>query len=203
MIVDYSQNGESIVLDELFSKLKIKRGRLVDIGAGDGQYLSNTNYFYQKGWTGMNIDADSKGSEFVLQKFITSENVMDAIAYWANVGFDLLSIDIDGNDYWILDEILSHVKPPVIIFEVNSQLPVDKSWVMPYDPDHRWDGSWFYGMSYLAGEKLCNKHGYKIYSVVNRTNIIAVRHDQKVEPLPYTFGETWSHPENNKQFQTI
>src|SRR6185295_13081816 len=166
----------------------------VDIGAGDGYHLSNTAYFRQLNWAGLAIDADNKGSEWVLKAFITKENIAELLKWYILHGFDLLSIDIDGNDYWVLDEILTHVKPKVICFEINSEIPLGKGLVMPYDPNHKWDGTNAFGMSYTAGFLLCAKHRYQIYDIVNSTNIIAVRSDIPILRNNYEYHQTKSHP---------
>jgi hypothetical protein len=58
----------------------------------------------------------------------------------------VLSIDIDGNDYWIW-EAINCVKARVVVIEYNAKFPPDFEWVMPYNPDHIWDGSDNYGAS--------------------------------------------------------
>ena len=79
-------------------------------------------------------------------------------------------------------------------------MPLDECWVLPYNRDHFWDGTWYYGMSYLAAVKLCRDNGYRIYDVVNNTNVIAIRDDYYFKPIQYSFGMTWSHPETNRKF---
>lgn len=200
---DYSQHGESTVLANLFEQLNIYTGVFVDIGAGDGYHLSNTRYFLNAGWKGVMIDADNKGNMEVHQAFVNLDNVLSLLR-GVPEEFDLLSIDIDGNDFWILQKIItSAFKPKVIICEVNSQLPLYKSIAMSYDENYCWDGSHCYGMSYLAACKLLHENGYTIYDVVHNTNIIAVQQEYRFSPKLYSFGLTFSHPEINTNFITI
>lgn len=196
---DHSQNGESLILEKVLNEIGITDPVCLDIGAGDGYHQSNTRYFKDKGCRVRMVDVDTKGTEGIISEKVNLVNCHRHIIENPN----LLSIDIDGNDFWILREMLRCNKPDVICFEVNSQLPIDKCWVMPYKEDHVWDGTWFYGMSYLAGCKLCRDHGYTIYTVVNNTNIIAVRNDHKIKPQLYSFGLTWSHPEDDRKFLEI
>lgn len=197
---DYSQNGESLILERVLNAIGILSPVCLDIGAGDGYHLSNTRYFKDKGCNVKMVDVDTKGAEGIVSQYV---NIINCSRLITVTDPNLLSIDIDGNDYWILDEMLRYNKPDVICFEVNSQLPLHKSWVMPYNKSHVWYGTWYYGMSYLAGAKLCEKHGYTIYTVVNNTNIIAVRNDHKIKPELYSFGLTWSHPEDDRQFLEV
>jgi len=184
-MTDYSQNGESKVLKELFDKMGINRGSYIDIGAGDGYKLSNTAYFRQSGWVGSEYDADPRGSKFVKEMKVTVENV-NTICNHCN----LLSIDIDGNDYWVLREVLKNIHPDVIIFEVNSQLPLHKQIAMPYNADHEWDGTNYFGMSYLAGFKICEDFSYQVYCIVNRSNIIAISKSYDIQPLSIKIQKT-------------
>lgn len=191
---DYSQNGESLILEKLLNEIGIEKPNCLDIGAGDGYHLSNTRYFKDKGCAVRMIDlAPIKQVEDIMVTLINVNGL-------AIDKYNLLSLDIDGNDYHILNKFLQLNKPDVICFEVNSQLPLDKCWVMPYNESHLWDGSWYYGLSYLAGIKICEDHGYTIYAVVNNTNIIAVRNDHKIQPMLYSFGLTWSHPKDDRKF---
>lgn len=194
-MTDYSQNGESKILLDLFRKIHGDnfKGKLIDVGAGDGYHLSNSRMLLDSGWTGKLYDIDNKGNDEVIQERVTVGSI-------GHVGkIDLLSIDIDGNDYWVLEKMLESFFSDidVIICEVNSQLPLDKSIVMPYDPNHTWDGTNAYGMSYLAAFKLLDNYGYSIYTIVNSTNIIAVKKSLNIQPLEYSYGSTWSHPEKD------
>lgn len=201
---DYSQNRESAKVHELIRSLGLSFGPMVELGAGDGFHFSNTRFFANHGWPVKMYDYNPKDCPDVENVFITKENVKDLFPLERYV---FLSIDLDGNDYWILDEILKYKRPEIICFEVNSQLPLDQALAIPYNPEHKWDGSWFYGMSYLAGAQLCRKYDYTIFTVVNNTNIIAAKSeflfkpfDFKLKPELYSFGLTYSHPEDNRQF---
>lgn len=189
---DYSQHGESKVLHELANLLGINKGTFLDIGAGDGFHLSNTNYFKQLGWNGESFDIDNKGNNEVIERMIDLSNM-------PNGKVDLLSLDIDGNDYWILEQLLLN-RPKIICFEINSQLPLGEVLVMPYDECHIWDGSHHYGMSFMAACLLLESHNYMIYDVVSSTNIIATRKEYGIKPKPYTISHTYSHPEINFNF---
>lgn len=56
-VKSYSQEGEDLVLARIFEELRITKGFFVDIGAHHPARFSNTNYFYRRGWRGINVDA--------------------------------------------------------------------------------------------------------------------------------------------------
>lgn len=202
---DYSQNGESKILLNLFEKIGTKNKIFVDLGAGDGYHLSNTRMLKDLGWSGLMVDADPQGCADVICDFITKENILNILCGVCGketpYDFDLLSIDLDGNDYHIIKKILELFNPRVIILEVNSQLPLDKSIVMPYNAAHKWDGTNAYGMSYKAAFKLLRENAYDIYDVVNNTNVIATKMMTPTGDIIYE--PTWSHPEKEIVWQEV
>jgi hypothetical protein len=73
--------------------------------------------------------------------------------------FDVLSIDIDGNDYWVW-RALSRFTPRVVVIEYNANLALDAPVVMPHDDEHRWDGTDYFGASLAAYCRLGEEKGY-------------------------------------------
>ena len=151
----YSQTGEEGVLLYLFDKLGTTNKYLVDFGAGDGTSLSNSKLLLDDyGWTGLRMDG--KGTNDVKKEFITRENILGLFEkYDVPREFDLLSIDLDGNDYWILKEILTSYKPLVICAEMNGCCPVGVSQAIKYNAGHKYGGKSYYGASFEAIKRLC------------------------------------------------
>ena len=74
------------------------------------------------------------GKLTVLETFINAENIEDLFPQGrVPQEFDLLSIDIDRNDYHVWEKI-THYGPRVVIVEYNGGIPPTMSWVVPYDP---------------------------------------------------------------------
>jgi hypothetical protein len=118
----------------------------------------------------------------VRQQFLTLENLDFVATFHPELG--VLSIDVDGNDYWFLEALLP-VRPHVIAVEYNASF-LSASLTVPYDPvfeRHRKDSSgWYHGASLSALNKLCNKHGFKLVSVAEAGgNAFFVRQEN---PLP-------------------
>ena len=72
-----------------------------------------------------------------------------------------MSIDIDGNDYWIW-EVINCVNPRVVVIEYNAKFPPDFEWVMEYNEKHVWQGDDNHGASLKSLELLGEKLGYKL-----------------------------------------
>lgn len=159
-----SQNGEDGVLEAIFAKIGTTNRYFVEFGSGN---LSECNTFYLarwKGWKGLWMDAtylDQWGR--VKQECITPENVRALFQkYQVPQAFDLLSIDIDGNDYWVWKAITNY-HPRVVVIEYNSTIPPTESKTIPYDPNYMWDGRTnFFGASLLALKRLGEQKGYTL-----------------------------------------
>jgi hypothetical protein len=104
----------------------------------------------------------AEGRLSVVESRVTAENINALIAQ-SGLGneIDLLSIDIDFNDYWIWKAI-DAVNPRVVVIEYNATLRPPMSLVVPYRPDTQWDGSNYYGASLEALVKLGAEKNYRI-----------------------------------------
>jgi hypothetical protein len=116
-------------------------------------------------------------------EWISAQNINDLFAkHGVPEEFDLLSIDIDGNDFWVLDAIRH--RPRVIVAEYNANLAAHQRLTIRYDPEHRWDGSDYYGVSLLALTELAETKGYRLlYCTQAGVNAFFV-HESLVGDLP-------------------
>ena len=174
----YSQNGEEAIIDNILSNCGKSTEFFVELGAGDGYHLSNGRKFIERGWKGIMIDADNRGNEEVKQHKITRENINELLGlHNCPKEFDFLSIDLDGNDYWILEKILSQFKPKLIIAEFNASFPKEDSKTIKYDPKFSWDGDTYFGFTLKAGIRLAEKCGYKPILQHADMNLFMLRND--------------------------
>lgn len=161
-IVRYSQTGEEGVLEALFAAVGTTNRFLVDIGAGDGVQLSNTKLFLEQGWQGARFDR-CYASEGVHQVHLTAENVAALLEqHQVPHDFDLLSLDIDGIDWYVLREVLRHYAPRVFVCEINHQKPYDPPIAVAYNPGLIFKNSDYYGASLGAFHRLAQAHGYEL-----------------------------------------
>jgi hypothetical protein len=125
----------------------------------------------------------AEGHLRVEQHFLTVANVDETVARLAPLkDVDLLSVDLDGNDYYILDAIRS-ISPRVIVAEYNPKFPADVVWVMEYNETHRWDGTDYFGASLKALEILLSARGYALVGCnILGTNAFFVRADLAKDP---------------------
>ena len=117
---DFSQTGEQWKLAALFNIIGTDNKVSVEFGAADAITNSNTRHFHNTlGWESHFWD-NAPGSKIVKKYHITAENIND-IMKENNIihNFDLLSIDINGNDYWVCKALT--YEPRIVIIEFNTK----------------------------------------------------------------------------------
>jgi hypothetical protein len=174
-----SQNGEDGIIAEIFHRIGTTNRYFVEFGASYG-VENNTACLLRLGWGGLWMDASAPAVEAVkkktfpreiesgqltmLETFITAENIEDLFRQGkVPEEFDLLSIDIDRNDYYVWEKI-THYRPRVVIVEYNAVIPPTTSWVVPYDAKAFGFNSFGNGngASLKALEELGAKKGYSL-----------------------------------------
>ena len=183
----YSQNGEDGILLHLFSLLGSPTKKAVEICAGGGIECNAANLIINRGWRGLLVDGDKiqidrcrnfylGGSNtswyppHIVEAWVTTDNVNELIQEHGFAGeIDLLSLDLDGIDYWIWKAI-GCIQPRVIVAEYNWTWGPEASMTVPYDPEFalspRGGGSWsdniYFGASLNALVKLAREKGYRL-----------------------------------------
>lgn len=159
----YSQNGEDGVIAAIFNLIGTKNKFFVEFGVGGGGEC-NTRLLREKGWDGLWMDIDQQDDPMVKQETISNENINHLLdKYAVPQEFDLLSIDIDGQDYWVWKEIIR--RPRVVIIEYNGYLPTDSRLVVKRDPDFRWAKDNYFGSGIEALRLLGIQKGYRMVYV--------------------------------------
>lgn len=175
----YSQNGEDGVILAIFNCIGTKNKYYVEFGAQDGNEC-NTHMLRELRWNGLLMDGGYEIEDINLKKeFITQENINDLFnKYDVPLEFDLLSIDIDFNDFYVWNAINDKYKPRVVIIEYNAaHLPYEDK-IVRYQPKGCWDGTIYYGASILAMKRLGNHKGYTlVYADSTGVNLFFIRND--------------------------
>ena len=158
-----SQGGEDGVIQAIFDHIGVTNRYYVEFGCGDGVQC-NTAQLRRHGWQGLLMDGVAQpdtNNAVIHREWISADNINDLFGkHGVPDEFDLLSIDIDGNDYWVWDAI--RYRPRVVVVEYNANLAVDQSLTIPYSAEHQWDGSDHYGASLLALARLGKKKAYTL-----------------------------------------
>lgn len=217
----FSQFEEDGKLLFIFAVLGMQHKTFIEIGSDDGVNSNSANLYFNFGWDGLYLDGNPKSIErgrkffskyphnwFHQPKFVCDlvkrDNVNKLIE---NAGLKgtvgLISIDIDGNDYWIWDAITS-VEAEVVIIETHNEFGFNDI-VVPYDPDYFYPGKHplYHGASPIAMTKLANKKGYRLVGANDLGfNFIFVKNGLADEYLPEVSIESvLQHPSNKEGFK--
>jgi len=175
----YSQNGEEGVLEKIFELIETTSRYYVEFGEPFGDHC-NTRIFRERGWNGLLMGLNEENLNINLRKeWITAENVNDLFKHYdVPIEFDLLSVDVDYNDFYIWHKICDVYRPRVVIIEYNATHLPSEDKVVEYDPNGYWDGTNYFGASILAFYKLGRKAGYSlIYAEEMGVNLFFIRDD--------------------------
>jgi hypothetical protein len=159
----------------------------VDIGAGDGMRWSNTYALFANGWKGIGIEFDPRKfvklaraykyypEVYAVRNRATPNNIVPLLeSYEIEKNFTVLSLDIDGNDYWVLRAILSEFRPQLVVTEINEKIPPPIRFVVKYDPDFQLRHH-FFGYSIAMLADLCEEFGYSVLELEYNNAFLAPR----------------------------
>jgi hypothetical protein len=185
----FSQWGEDGIIQYLIAHVSIDRPVFVEFGV-ESYRESNTRFLLENDhWEGLILDGGREHLEFIDEgelrwrytiearsAFLTRENINQVIRDGGVEGdIGLLSVDVDGNDYWILDAV-DVVSPRILVVEYNSLFGPDAAVTVPYRPDFErrcahWS-SLYYGASLAALHHLAGQKGFRLVGC-NRAGVNA------------------------------
>jgi len=185
----FSQNGEDGILKEIFRRIGTTDKFFVEFGMEDGDECNGRFLLEKEGWSGLWMDGSPENIDRALKKFsafpirgrsafITRENIAQIFSD-ENIPkeFDLLVIDIDGNDFWVWETLTSY-RPRVAVIEYNARYVPPKTWVMPYAADHVFDGTSHFGASLSSFVTLGKRLEYTLVACDSMgVNAFFVRND--------------------------
>lgn len=176
----FSQFGDDGIIQYLISNLHIPHKTFIEFGI-ENYKESNTRFLLiNNNWSGFVMDGSEYNIDYVKKDpismfhelharcaFITKENINELLKDFLKLGYDpevgILSIDIDGNDYWVWEEI-NAISPIIVIAEYNAVFGSEKAWTTPYKADfyrlHAHHSHQYWGVSLKALCILAEKKGY-------------------------------------------
>ena len=195
----FSQFGDDGIIRYLINNIKITKNKFIEFGV-ENYEEANTKFLLESfNWEGLIIDSDNNYVSDIKKKnyywrynlnvaneFISKENINSIINdnnFSGEIG--ILSIDIDGNDYWIWEEI-NTVTPSIVVIEYNAlfgdklsvTIPYNKNFSRNNNQNNNQNKNVYYGASLNALFKLGNKKNYSLICTnSNGNNAYFLRND--------------------------
>jgi hypothetical protein len=178
----YSQWGEDGIIAKIFDEIGTESRTCIEFGAWDGFHLSNTAKLWTSGWKGVLIEGHKARYRRLVKATerygcvcinayvgIDSDNSLEALLARHKVGssIDLLSIDIDGDDYHVFSS-LTTLRPRLVIVEYNPTIPAEMD--LYAEPGN------YFGCSVTALVRVAIEKGYTLVAITD-TNTFFVRND--------------------------
>ena len=198
----FSQWGEDGIIQYLISVLHIDRNIFIEFGVENYTESSTRFLLVNNNWSGLVIDGGDENIQFIRNdaiywqhnikaecSFVTAENINDIISRNGIRGdIGLLSVDIDGNDYWVWKAI-DVVNPVIVVAEYNARFGPTEAVTTPYDPKFvrstAHHSHIYYGASLAALCALGVDKGYALVGCNSAgNNAFFVRRDRLTMSLP-------------------
>ena len=170
----FSQNGEDGIIQEILYRIGTSTRYFVEFGVESGIECNCARLALEEGWRGLFMEAADQDFERLSERYcaypavrcvkaiVTSQNIETLLAEnEVPHDLDMLSIDIDGNDYWVWKAV-KRWRPRLVIMEYNPNYPPSKKWVMAENPNHRWRGTSYFGASLASLAALGREKGYTL-----------------------------------------
>ncbi len=173
----HSQNGEDGILAYLLGAIGPTTREVVEFGIGNGSECCAANLVLTFGWTAHLLEANgddaaaatafyavrAPGRVHVDHSAVEPDTVDALLSQYVSPVFDVLSLDIDGNDYWVL-EALTAVRPRIVAVEYNASFGPERSVTIPYtrafDRYAAHASGFYHGASVTALARLGERKGY-------------------------------------------
>lgn len=174
-----SQSDEAEILSRLVETLDAPRSFLE---FGFSPYELNSASLLHT-CRGLLVDGDAANVEAArtvmprkvksMQLFVDLYNLHTLGDRYRSRELGVLSIDVDGNDYWFLQALLPELEPAIVAVEYNASFGL-RPISVPYDPafdrHEKHSSGWYEGASLEALTKLCSRHGYRLVAISSGGN---------------------------------
>jgi hypothetical protein len=208
----HSQNGEDGIIKEILRRIGVRHRFFVEFGVETGVECNCARLARDEKWAGVFFEPVPELCAKLQENYsawptvrcrqtaVTSANIEELLAaYQVPSDFDLLSIDIDGNDYWVWKAV-QRWQPRVVVIEYNGDYPPPVRWVMAENFEHRWNGTNYYGASLTSLVLLGRQKGYTLVATDSRgINAFFVRSelvtpDQFLDTTLHYHYSPFNHP---------
>jgi hypothetical protein len=199
-----SQSDEEVILDRLLATIGAVPKVFIEFGFS-GWEFNCVRLAEDRSWQGLLLDGDRYNitvAKTIYHRdiearhlWITLETLQQVVDFARGREVGVLSVDVDGNDYWFLQRLIG-IRPAIVCVEINVFMGL-RPIAVPYDPEFertKKHKSWaYFGASLSAMHHLCRRHGYSLVAMsASGVNAFFVRDDLLTSVLrPLTPAEAY------------
>lgn len=169
----FSQTDEDGITLEIIRRLNIENGVYAEFGVGNG-LENNTLILASLGWKGFWVGGEDLAINYssarrfkYIKDWITLDNILShacaGLESLAAKQADIISLDLDGNDIYFVEELLSNdIHPKLFIVEYNAKFIPPSKFQIEYNATHQWHGDDYFGAALTNFVDLFNEFGYDL-----------------------------------------
>jgi len=199
----FSQNDEDSITLEILKRIDLNKGFFVEFGVGNG--LENNSIIllslnWHGAWFGgedIAFDISNSNKLSFKKVWIQKDNILD-LYNSLNKEADVISLDLDGNDIYLAEKLLSNnIFPKLFIIEYNGKFPPNVNFKIEYNPNHTWDGGDYFGASISAFNELFLRFDYKLVCCnLTGSNAFFVKSEYSslFEDIPDDLNDIYNEP---------
>lgn len=164
----FSQSDEDGISLEILRRIGLNSGFFVEFGVGNG-LENNSLILLACNWKGAWFGGEELAFNSEISKkldfkkvWISKDNIL---SLYNSIGknADVISLDLDGNDIYLVEKLLSNkVLPKLFIVEYNAKFPPQVEFKIDYNPSHKWERDDYFGASLKSFNNLFTSYGYKL-----------------------------------------
>ena len=169
----FSQSDEDGLTLEIIKRIGIEKGTFLEFGVGDGtenNSLILLNLDWRGCWVGneeLKIDISKSSRLKYLKNWVTVDNISQiskvCLDFVKSKSVDFISMDLDGNDYYLTQKILENgIKPKLFIVEYNGKFIPPLRFIQKYDEKHHWNNNDYFGSALTSYNDLFESYNYKL-----------------------------------------
>jgi len=189
----FSQTDEDEITLEIIRRLGIEIGVFAEFGVGNG-LENNTLILAALNWKGFWVGGEDLAFQYNSSKFryvkawITLDNILihaqSCLESLGSKKLDVVSIDLDGNDIYFVEKLLSNnICPSLFIVEYNAKFIPPTKFQIAYNPTHRWAGDDYFGAALTNFVELFSTYGYELICCNSHTGANAFFIKRVFRPL--------------------
>ena len=208
----FSQTDEDGLTFEIIRRIGINSGNFIEFGVGNGTE-NNTLALLGANWRGvwaggeeLSFSTNKTDRLYFSKERITKSNILNiydnGLEKLGVENIDLISLDLDGNDFFFVEKLLtSKIQPKIFIVEYNAKFPPPMRFSINYDENHVWDGTDYYGASLCTFNDLFEKFDYfpVCCNAATGANAFFVKREyrEKFQEVPNDIESIYAEPNFN------